>query len=152
MHQVIDIGMKQMMEFESKLPQGFYDTIEKKVVSMAASKKSIKLGEHKVYDTNQIYSRVMGLQASSRDVDINEVLSCELSPVPTSLFNDSGEMRISKSKSDLKFQTKIDVSVRHVPEEVPCSVIDGCALLWIPHWPASSPTNQPIVMDYVNKF
>ena len=33
-----------------------------------------------------------------------------------------------------------------------CTIIDGCALLWIPHWPASSPTKRPVVLNYVNKF
>lgn len=134
------------------MPQGFYDIISKKVETMAVMKKSITVGETKVYDTGLIYSRVIGLQASSRDVNLDEVLSCELSPVPTALFTDSGEMRISKSKSVLKNQTKIDVSARQVSLDSPCIVTDGCALLWIPHWPPSSPTQQPTVMDYVNKF
>ena len=33
-----------------------------------------------------------------------------------------------------------------------CTVIDGCALLWIPRWPSSISTKQPLVIDYVNKF
>ena len=44
----------------------------------------------------------MGIQASSRDIDIKKVLSQELAPVPTSMFHDSGAMRICKAKSDLK--------------------------------------------------
>ena len=61
----------------------------------------------------------MGLQASSRDINISEVISCELSPVPTALFNDTGEMQISKSKSDLKNLTKIEASAvaRHPTPE-----------------------------------
>ena len=98
----IDIGTRQMEEFERKLPDSFYESISKKIETMAITKKSLKLGESKVYNTELIYSRVIGLQASSRDISISEVISCELSPVPTALFNDSGEMRISKSKSDLK--------------------------------------------------
>ncbi len=31
-------------------------------------------------------------------------------------------------------------------------VIDGCALLWIPQWPSSTSTKQPLVMDFVKKF
>ena len=50
-----------------------------------------------------IYGRVIGIQASSRDIDIKKVLSHELvAPVPTSMFHDSGAMRIYKAKSDLK--------------------------------------------------
>lgn len=76
----IDIGTRQMEEFERKLPEGFY---QMKVETMAVTKKSIKVGDNKVYDTELTYSRVIGLQASSRDVNINEVMSCDLSPVPT---------------------------------------------------------------------
>ncbi len=61
-------------------------------------------------------------------------------------------MWISKSKSTLKSQTKVDVSARQVTEKTQCLVIEGCALLWIPHWPRSSPIKPSIVMDFVNKF
>ena len=150
--QAIGIGTRQMEELERKLPKVFYGTIQIKVETMAVMKKSIKVGDSKVYNTNLIYSRVIGLQTSSRDVNIEEVMSCELSPVPTALFNDTGERRISKSNTVLKNRTKVKVSSRHVTQVVPCTVIDGCALIWIPRWPASSPTKQPIVMDFVNKF
>ena len=49
--------------------------------------------------------------------------------VPTALFNDSGEMRISKSKSDLKKLTRVDVSARHVVQEATCTVIWLCTPL-----------------------
>ena len=123
-----------------------------KVETMAVMKKSVKVVDTKVYNTELIYSRVMGLQASSRDIDIREVMSCELSPVPTALFNDSGEMRITKSKADLKNLTKVEVTARHPTPEATCTVIDGYALLWIPQWPTSTSTHKPIVMDFVKKF
>ena len=75
-----------------------------------------------------------------------------LSPIPTGLFSDSGDMRISKSKSTLKNLTKVDASSRQAAKEATCTVIDGCALLWIPRWPSSTSTKQPLVIDYVNKF
>ena len=37
------------------------------------TKKSIKVGAVKIYDTNLIYSRVIGLQASDRTVDIADI-------------------------------------------------------------------------------
>ena len=121
----IDIGTSQMKDFEKNFPHGFYDPIQKKVETMAVMKKSIKVGENKICDTNLIFSRVIGLQSSSRDVDIKAVLSFELSPIPTALFTDSGEMRISKSKSVLKNATKIEVSARQVTQDSTCTVIDG---------------------------
>ena len=93
-----------MLEFEKGLPEGFRSKISKKVKTVSDSKKHIKVGSQKVYDTSVIYSRVIGIQASSRDIDIKKVLSHELAPVPTSMFHDSGAMRIYKAKSDLKKQ------------------------------------------------
>ena len=60
-------------------------------------------------------------------------------------------MRNSKSKSNLKKLTRVDISARHVAQEATCTAIDGCALLWIPQWPFTS-TQQTLVMDFVNKF
>ena len=34
---------------------------------------------------------MIGLQASSREVDFKDVLSYELAPIPTALFDDSGK-------------------------------------------------------------
>ena len=42
-------------------------------ISLGVNKKSIKVGAVKVYDTNLIYSRVIGLQASDRPVDIADL-------------------------------------------------------------------------------
>ena len=150
--EAIDIGTRKMKEFEESLPDGFYETISMKVETMAITKKSFRVGDSKVYNTELIYSRVIGLQASSREVNITDVMSCELSPIPTGLFSDSGDMRISKSKSTLKNLTKVDASSRQAAKEATCTVIDGCALLWIPRWPSSTSTKQPLVIDYVNKF
>ena len=123
----IEAGTRHMKEFERKLTDGFYESIPMKIETMAATKKSLKVGDNKVYNTKLMYSRVIGLQTSPRDISISEVISCELSPVPTALFNDSGEMRIYKSKSDLKKLSRVDA--RHVAQEATCTVIDGCALL-----------------------
>ena len=46
---------------------------------------------------NLIYARVIGLQDSSRTIDFQNVLMHELAPIPTSMFMDDGEMRISKA-------------------------------------------------------
>ena len=60
------------------------------------TKKSIKVGAAKVYDTN------IGLQASTRPVDVADLLALELVPVPPALFTDSGELRTASAKSVLK--------------------------------------------------
>ena len=79
---------------------------------MAVAPKSVRVGVTKALNTNLIYSRGVGLQASSRQVDIKEVLAHELAPIPT-MFTDVGEMRCSTGKSVLKTRLKVEVSSRN---------------------------------------
>ena len=58
---------------------------------MATARRGIAIGPKVLYDTQLIFSRVIGLQASSREVDFKDVLSYELAPIPTALFDDSGK-------------------------------------------------------------
>ena len=60
--------------------------------------KHLKVGNTKVFDTNFIYTRVIGLQASSRYIDINVLLAHELAPVPTSMFADTGGIKNNQIK------------------------------------------------------
>ena len=90
-----------MSDFEESLPQGFNRMISTKVVSMAASTKSVQSCSGPIYDTGLIYSRVIGLNAS-RIFDMQSLFKCELSPIPTFLFNDDGDIRPPKAKHELK--------------------------------------------------
>ena len=56
-HNSIAIGKTQMEDFEAKWPKGFYDTITKKVVTMAVTKKHVQVGKDKLFNTDLIYSR-----------------------------------------------------------------------------------------------
>ena len=56
------------------------------------SGKYIKVGDTKVFNTELIYTRVIGIQASSQEIDIKQLLAYELSPVPTAMFSESGEL------------------------------------------------------------
>lgn len=143
----VEIGTIQMKDFENGWPKSFYDRIPQKVTTMVATKKHVKAGNAKICDTQIIYSRVIGLQASSRDINVEKVLSHELSTVPTALFDDSGEMRICKNKSKLKTLLKEDVSSRIVASDHVSFVIDGSALLWVIPWPAKG-----TVSDYIFRF
>ena len=100
---------------------------------MYVTKKRIKLGSADCFDTNLIYSRVMGLM-SSCDVDLKDVFSHEVAPVPTSMFEDSGDMRITTSKSTLKRKLQVEQSSRPMPTHETI-VVDGCAILWTLQWP-----------------
>ena len=101
-----------MTEFESGWPTSFNKTLTKNVTMMTSAKKSIKLEGKPVYDTELIYTRVICLQ-QYRDIDITDVLSYELSPVPASLFDESGAMR-DQSKAVLKTKLQVEQSSRTV--------------------------------------
>jgi len=145
-HNAVTIGTEQMTVFESRLPQGLYETITKKVVTMDHARKHVKVGAVKVFDTNLIYARVIGLQVSGQDIDIKDVLGHELAPFPTSMFDDTGDMRIAKSKSTLKKILQVEVSDR-VAGGANVSVFDGSAILWVVPWPADGS-----VKDYIANF
>ena len=145
-HNAVTIGTEQMKVFESRLPQGLYETITKRVVTIDHARKHVKVGAVKVFDTNLIYSRVIGLQAREWDIDIKDVLGHELAPVPTSMFYDTGDMRIAKSKSTLKKILQVEVSDR-VAGGANVSVLGGSAILWVVPWPADGSDN-----DYIANF
>ena len=111
---------------------------------MDHARKHVKVGAMNVFDTNLIYSRVIGLQAGERVIDIKDVLGHELAPVPTSMF--TGDMRIAKSKSTLKKILQVEVSDR-VAGGANVNVLGGSAILWVVPWPADGS-----VKDYIANF
>ena len=100
---------------------------------MGASRKSVQIGDSKVYDLNAIYSRVIALLSSDRDTDVKDVFSYELAPVPMAMFSEKG-MWIGKSTHILKRLLQVEVSRRNAGD-ADITVIDGSALLWTVHWP-----------------
>ena len=138
----IKIGREQMTEFESGWPTSFNKTLTKNVTMMTSAKMSIKLDGKPVYGTELIYTRFICLQ-QYRDIDITDVLSYELSPVPASLFDESGAMR-AQSKAVLKTKLQVEQSslVQGVPDAV---IIDGCAMLWTVHWPTSGTVDDHVI-------
>ena len=108
---------------------------------MPDAKKSIKIEGTPVYDTELLYSRIIGLQ-QSRELDIRDILAYEPSAVPSALFDEYGNMR-SSSKAILKNKLQIEVSKRRT-SSYDAVIIDGCALLWNIHWPATGTVEQYI--------
>ena len=108
---------------------------------MPNAKKSMKIEGTPVYDTELLYSRIIGLQ-QSRELGIRDILAYELSAIPSALFDEYGNMR-SSSKSILKNKLHIEVSKRST-NTYDAVIIDGCALLWNIHWPATGTVEQYI--------
>lgn len=146
-YDAVKIGRNQMNEFENGWPEYFYERIPQQVKTMSATKKSILVDTAKVCDTEIIYSRIIGLQASSRGINVEKVLSHELSPIPTSLFDDFGEMRLCKAKSKLKTLLMEDLSSRTLTMNGTVLIIDGSAMLWVIPWP-----DHGSVRDYITRF
>ena len=57
----VSIGRTQLHTYDSSWPEGFNGALSKNVTTMAVSRKGVKFGTSTVYDTQLIYSRVMGL-------------------------------------------------------------------------------------------
>ena len=79
------IGTQQMEEYELGWPQSFHRVLNKRIITMAVTKKSIKINDTPIYATDLTHTRVIGLQ-QSRDIDIKKVLTYVLSPVSPALF------------------------------------------------------------------
>ena len=82
----LEVGREQVAKSETTWTVDFHDTTQKKITTMAVPTKGVRVGATKVFDTKLIFSRVVGIQDSSRQVDIKEVLAHESAPIPTSMF------------------------------------------------------------------
>ena len=51
---------------------------------------------------------------STSSIEIEHVLKYELPPVPTSLFDENGDMQLNKREPELKNTLKTEVSNRHI--------------------------------------
>jgi hypothetical protein len=116
-----------MSAHEKSWMASFNGPLSNNVITMALSRKSVKCGSGTVYDTKLIYSREMGLM-STRDIDLKDVFSHELAPLPTSMFEDDGNMRIATSKSMLKKKLQITQSERASlkPDVIIIDVVQFC--------------------------
>lgn len=96
-----NIAEDQVVEFEMSIPQWYLNTIYNKKRPWLWRERESKLAL-KHDDTKLIFSRVMEIQATSRNVNFKNILPY-----------DSEEMIIWKSKADLKRKTRVKVSVRN---------------------------------------
>ena len=69
---------------------------------MAAGKNSVKVDDVNVLDTTSIYSRVMALQMTNTIIEVKVFFSYELTPFPTSMFDEFSEILVDKSKAKLR--------------------------------------------------
>lgn len=144
-----DIGKCEMQKYESEWPISFHKPLSKNVTTMAVRKKQMKIGDTEICDTETIYARAMGLQSSPRALNTSVLLSHELAPHPTSIFDKSGMLRVAMAKASLKNSLKVEVSARNVESHVEAKFLDGCAILWVVPWPGHPGST---VQDFLDAF
>ena len=145
-HDAVDLGKAQMEEYEASWPEGFHQPLKKRVRTMEDCKKKTRTDTAEQFASGLIFARALGVM-NSRDVKVEQILNYELAPVPTSMFEEkTRDLCIAKSKSILKNKLQVEQSARATgqPDAI---VIDGCAILWIVHWPSKG-----IVQDLVTNF
>ncbi len=113
-------GMEPMKPFETSWPESFYEPLSNKAVTMSISYNYIQVGSADCSNTNLVYLRVM-------DVHLKYVFYHQLAPVPTSVLKDNGVMRITKSKSRIKWKLQVEQSSRTMPTHE-TNVVDCCAI------------------------
>ena len=94
----------------------------------------MKVRDNAVIDQEAIYARVIGLIVSQRELDLTDVVSCELAAYPPSMFNPDGSMRIATNKACLTRSLAVENSV-WVWGQPSVFVVDVSAVLWTLPWP-----------------
>ena len=82
----------------------------------------------------------------------NTTMVYELAPVPPSMFDDKGDMRITKSKSTLESKLQVEISERLSPA-ADAIILDGCAILWVISWHTAGAVEDFImnILSYIFK-
>ena len=104
-YDAVDLGKAQMEEYEASWPEGFHQSLKKRVRTMKECKKKTRTDTAEQFGSGPIFARDLGLM-NSRDVKVEQILSYELAPVLTSMFEEkTRDLRSAKSKSKNKEQT-----------------------------------------------
>ena len=104
---------------------------------METMKKGVRVGDKTVYDTDRLYARML-VTSAHRVLDLKDVLSYELAPIPFSLFNEYGDMR-KGSKSSLVSHLSV---LKHSTIQPEVEIIDGNAMLYHIPWPKNATEEQ----------
>ena len=120
----VSLGHLAMENFKGGWPDSFYCPLGKLVVTMDVKKNHVLVGKERVYHQELICARVIGLLASSREINFNDVLAFELAAYPPSMFNADEKMNVATSKSTLKHKLQVTISERNCP--IPDTMIMMC--------------------------
>ena len=106
----VSLGQRAMQNFKGGWPDSFYCLLGKLVVTMDVKKNHVLVDKERVYDQELIYARVIGLLASSREINFNYVLAFALAAYPPSMFNADGKMYVATCKSTPKHKLQVTIS------------------------------------------
>ena len=150
-HNAFEISEKQMNSFQSGFPESFRGKLSMKVFTMIAYKvKKKAVTPLDLYNT-EMFSLVMYL-LSIEKISYDTVFNYELlSQIPISMFQETGEARYTKGKSDLMNRLKVDVSRRNLkPDAI---VIDGSGMLHSAiYWQSNGPVQDLVDETYLKKL
>ena len=129
-YDAVRVGSELMTSFVKSLPTGYHNPLSGKVINMETKLQNTKSSS--VVNTMKpdvMYQRAHGL-ACTRDIDLREIFSYELSTLPLSLFKENGEMRLN-NKSEIRTKVASLVSAR---KDVPtfCGLFTGHLTVWYP--------------------
>ena len=89
---------------------------------------------------------------STRSIQLVVVLKYELSPLPTSLFLETGDLRPTHNKAALKNDLRVDLSNRNLESEA--VIVDRNAILLTCHWPSKGNVEDlaEIFFQYIRRL
>ncbi len=106
----MSIRVKIVAQCASTLPEGFYYPLHMQVVMLETMMKGVKVDDSLVYDMEKLYGRLLVISLN-RDITL-ENMSYELTPIPSSLFDDyDGLKKSAKSKLVHKLAVVPDVDM-----------------------------------------
>ena len=91
-HDAVDLGKAQMEEIESSWPE------RSPIHTIKVCKKKTRTDTAEQFNSGPIFASALGLM-NSRDVKEKQILSYELPPVPTSMFEEKLEICVFPSPS-----------------------------------------------------
>ena len=141
-HNALSIGESMALKFRNMMPLGFYDGIKSEVINLETTKKGVKLGNKTVYDIENLFARMLVI-SQKRDLDIQNIFTYELAPVPSSSFDEYGNMRKSFKSILLSKLAKLS----DPPPGVDLEIYDGNEHLYHVNWPRGG-----TVHDFIERF
>ena len=130
----VSLGHRAMENFKGGWPDSFYCPLGKLIVTNDVKKSHVLVRKERVYDQELIYACIIGLLASSREINFNYMLAFELAAYPPSMSNADGRMNVATSKSQLKHKLQVTISERNCPIS-DTMTYDVSALVWVITWP-----------------